>query len=429
MAAKPKRSKKLAVELPDIFPRTEVSALDRRVWAGHAGRYEITDVAPLVGMQPTFITKVTRQRRTLSADDVLTLLDQDAYGETFVRRSQVLDYLERRAAEPRVERDALSDEPSRLVVGEVTAELDRLPMASVQCVVTSTPYWGMRIYKDSTNVSWADGEIAVYGHEQTPEGFIRHTIQILHQLRPSLTSSASVWWNIMDTYNTRTQIRGNAYEALLAMSGQDKRGWLDHDARRLSAGHAYLKDGEQAMIPARIAERASRIGYFVRSMITWAKWASLPEPQNSRVSRGLEYIVHLSPTRTPKFDKAAYRRVAPILGGRNVGWESDKLGDVWVLPTTAGKKGHGAQFPTALPGRCIALSTDANDLVLDPFVGGGSAGVAARALNRRFLGIDVSAQYISSAEEAIAAVPGSGFEVAANPEGATPQNLPMVGPS
>lgn len=429
MAAKPRTTKQASAPLPDIFPKTEVAALNRAAWLGRTERFEIAAVAPVVGMQPTFITKVTGQRKTLSADDVLLLLDQDAYGETFVRRSQVLDYLTAQATAKPIERVAASDKLWDLITGEVTAELPKLPAASVQCVVTSTPYWGMRIYKDSTSVEWADGEVAVYGHEQTPEGFIRHTVQILHLLRPTLTQTASVWWNIMDTYNTRTQIRGNAYEALLAMKGEDKRSWSDHEARRLSAGHSHLKDGEQAMIPGRIAERASRIGYHVRSMITWAKWASLPEPQNSRVSRGLEYVIHLSPTRTPKFDKTAYRRVAPALGGRNVGWESDKLGDVWVLPTTGGKNGHGAQFPTALPGRCIALSTELNDLVLDPFVGGGSAGVAARALGRRFIGIDVSGQYIANAHEAIEAVPGSGFEAAGRAKIGSTQELPMVGMS
>lgn len=230
----------------------------------------------------------------------------------------------------------------------------------------------------------------------------------------------------MDTYNTRTQIRGNAAEALRAMQGKDDRAWADHESRRYSAGHSFLKDGEQALIPMQVADRASRLGYYVKSVVTWAKTSNLPEPQNSRVSRALEYVLHLSTARAPKFDKAAYRRVSPALGGRNIGWESDKLSDVWVLPTSSGKGAHGAQFPTALPGRCIALSTDVGDAVLDPFVGSGNTGVAARALGRRFVGIDVSPTYLATAEEAISAVPGSGFEAAAGIAKAD-QVLPMVG--
>lgn len=412
--------------LPDIKPRTPVASLDRQAWSGRTETFTVDQVAPVVGMAPAFIRKVLGRRSGLTIDDVLKLLDQDAYTETFVPRSQVLDFLTRPSAPVDVD-EPISADAYALVEGNVTDVLPRVKPASVQCVVTSTPYWGLRMYEDCVMVTWADGEICVYGHEQTPDAFVRHTVQILWQLRPLLTADASVWWNLMDTYNTRTQIRDNAVEALHAMQGKDGRSWLEYNARRHSAGHSYLKDGEQCMIPTRVAERASRIGYFVKSVITWAKQNNLPEPQNSRVSRGLEYVIHLAPCRTPKFDRNAYRRVQPALGGRSVGYEPDKLTDVWVLPTSRGGDGHGAQFPVALPGRCIALSTDPGDVVLDPFVGSGNAGVAACALDRRFIGIDVSPKYLSAAEEKISAVQGSGFIVAqevVTPD--PPPDLPMT---
>jgi DNA modification methylase len=205
----------------------------------------------------------------------------------------------------------------------------------------------------------------------------------------------------MDSFNTRTQIRSNAVEALRAMQGKDSRSWADHECRRYSAGHSYLKDGEQCMIPALIAERASRVGYFVKSVITWAKTSSLPEPQESRVSRNLEYVLHFTKIRTPHFNKDIYRSLPSGLGGRNNGTETDKLSDVWTLPTSSGRDGHGAQFPIALPGRCIALSTEKNDIVLDPFVGAGNSGIAAMALGRKFVGIDVCKEYLETADRRI----------------------------
>ena len=84
--------------------------------------------------------------------------------------------------------------------------------------MTSSPYWGMRVYENERNMRWADGESCPYGFEQTPEGFIRHTIELLVLMKPAITAEGSVWWNIMDTYNTRTPIRGNARERLDAMS-------------------------------------------------------------------------------------------------------------------------------------------------------------------------------------------------------------------
>ncbi len=134
---------------------------------------------------------------------------------------------------------------------------------------------------DIFTTTWADGELCPYGHEQTPEGFIRHTVEVLLALSRTVMPDGSLWWNVMDSFNTRTQVRGSAVEALRAMQGLDGRKWADHATRRHSAGHGYLKDGEQCMIPALIAERASRIGLYVKTMITWAKRASLPEPQNS----------------------------------------------------------------------------------------------------------------------------------------------------
>lgn len=388
-------------DLPNIYPRTAIAKLDRGKYTGMSNTFAVEDVAPVVGMAESFIRRIHGRKKRLNVDDVIELLDQDAFAETFVPRSRVLEYLlsERAAAERTTEFS--DDQKWQLMHGDFLAVVNTLPEASIQCVVTSTPYWGMRIYKDSCTVKWADGEECAFGHEQTPEGFIRHTVEVLYRLRPVLTDSASIWWNLMDTYMTRTQIRGNAYEALQAMDGRNRRKWGDHEHHRYSAGHSYIKDGEQSGIPALVAERASRIGYYTKSIITWAKIISLPEPQNSRVSRSLEYVIHLSTRRAPKFDKGAYRRLGASLGGRNTLYEGDKLSDVWVLPVSSGGDGHGAQFPLALPGRCIAISTDPDDVVLDPFVGSGNTAVAALTLGRRIIGVDVSQQYLDVAETKI----------------------------
>lgn len=301
--------------------------------------------------------------------------------------------------------------------GDVLERLKAFPKGQVRCVVTSTPYWGLRIYKEPRVTRWADGEQCPYGHEQTPEGFLRHTTEVLNALYDVVAEDGSIWWNVMDTFNTRTQIRSNAVEALRAMQGKDGRSWSDHECRRYSAGHSYLKDGEQCMIPALIAERASRIGYYVKSVITWSKTSTLPEPQESRVSRSLEYVLHLTKIRTPLFDKGIYRSLPAALGGRNNGSETDKLSDVWSLPTSSGRDGHGAQFPVALPGRCIALTTKEGDIVLDPFVGAGNSGIAARALGRRFVGIDVCEEYLKTADRKLREAERMPFEPLIRPCG------------
>jgi len=389
-----------------IQPRTPVASLDRTRYVDSEARFSAADVAPLLGMNVAFIRRVVEHNHALSVADVLTLLDQDAFGETFVPRSKVLDYLMREQPDL-PERDYQIPASYDLVHGDCLSLVGALPDASVQCVVTSTPYWAMRVYKEARAISWSDGEVAPYGHEQTPEGFVRHTIEIIHALSRVLTDDGSIWWNVMDTFNTRTQIRGNAVEALRAMQGGEHyKVWSEHEYRRYSAGHAYLKDGEQVGIPAMIAQRASRLGLFVKSTITWAKTATLPEPQKSRVSRQLEYVIHLTKRRTPKFDKDSYGRLSTALGGRNPLLETAKLSDVWVIPTSSGGDGHGAQFPLALPGRCIGLSTTPGDVVLDPFVGSGTSVVAALALGRRGIGMDTSREYLAVAEGKVASMLG-----------------------
>jgi len=402
-ASRGKKTPSAAQTLPDIKPHTPVASLDRATYQGRHALFSLDRVAPLVGMAPTFIKKVVGNKKLLTINDVFSLLDQDSFGETFIPRSKIIDHLLSLDEARYVE--ALPDLTSgvALVTEDSLAFLRGLPTRSIQTVVTSTPYWGLRLYKNSSNVEWADGSTCPFGHEQTPEGFVRHTAEILSEIFRVLRDDGSVWWNVMDSFNTRTQIRGNAAEALRAMQGKDKRTWSEHDCRRYSAGHVYLKDGEQCLIPGRIAERATRLGFYVKTMITWAKRSTLPEPQESRVSRNLEYIIHLTKIRAPRFNKTAYRLLPATLGGRNNGWETDKLSDVWTLPTSSGRDGHGAQFPAALPARCIALSSDEGDLVLDPFVGAGNSGVAAIALGRRFIGVDVSKEYLTTAARKIRA--------------------------
>lgn len=392
----------MSYELNDVKPYTPVADMDsvRADVAREPGEPEfpLESVAPLVGMAPTFVRKVVGHGGLLSRAEVVKLLDQDAFGETFIPRSRVLPFLEKEPSQP--EQIAMSGN----VVGCARDLARRLLPGAIQTIVTSTPYWAMRVYEDMTPTSWADGEVCPYGLEQTPEGFIRHSIEMLYYLKPALHESGSVWWNLGDTYSTRTQIRSNAAEALHAMQGRDRKGWHDHAVRRYSAGHSYLFDGEQSLIPQRIAERASRIGYYVKSMISWVKTASLPEPQQSRVSRNVEQIIHLTVQRTPLFDRGIYHELGADIGGRSK-WETGKLSDSWILPTSSGRGGHGAQFPLALPGRCIALSSKPGDIVLDPFMGSGTTAVAAELLGRSWLGFEISPTYAAATAERLRSQP------------------------
>src|SRR5882762_7882248 len=249
--------------IEDIKPYSPVRSLDRTSYGRCEARFPIGIVSEVVGMSPTFIRKIVGDTDFVDANQVLSLIDQDSFGETFVPRSRILDYLTSTDSSSRATLDISKD--VTLTRGDAHALIDRLPKERINCVVTSPPYWGTRIYDHTHPVSWSDGEACPYGHEQTPEGYVRHTVEILWKLKRALADDGSIWWNVMDTFNTRTQIRSNAVEALRAMQGKDHSSWGDYECRRYSAGHAFLKDGEQCGIPARIAERASRAGLYVKS--------------------------------------------------------------------------------------------------------------------------------------------------------------------
>jgi hypothetical protein len=253
----------------DITPRSPVDRLKRDYSKKELQReFDAELVAAVVGMSRAFITRALdrpgTRPKTFTLAEVLILLDVDGFQETFIPRSKIPKYLLEDSAAPPSEIPALQRSSRtigdvKLVVGNARDLLPRLEPASVQCVTTSSPYWGMRVYDNERNIRWADGESCPYGFEQTPEGFIRHTIELLVLIKPAITKTGSVWWNIMDTYNTRTPIRGNARERLDAMSDApgSRKGWTEHGACRHSAGHMYLDDTELSSIPARIAHPAS----------------------------------------------------------------------------------------------------------------------------------------------------------------------------
>lgn len=397
----------------DIHPKSPTDRLSDSVARLSADdlvqRIDLALASATLGMSTAFIAKALgrpgTKPRTLTLEQIVDLLDIDGYQETFVRRSQIPHYLLEQTAKPAKTTPVIDGRKltvPRIELGNARDLIHRLAPESVRAIVTSTPYWGMRIYENTRWVKWADGEHCAYGFEQTPEGFIRHTIEILYLLKPALAANGSVWWNVMDTYNTRTPIRGNARERLDAMGRipDSYRGWTEHEACRHSAGHMFLADAEQCSIPAQIAERASRIGYRLISYITWHKLTATPEPVRNRVTRQAEYILHLSPsTKPPLFQKDEWKGLKPELGGPNEKLleSTERITDIWTLPVAQGKNGHGAEFPIALPGRCIALTSREGDVILDPFMGSGTTALAARALKRRCIGFEISADYVELA--------------------------------
>jgi DNA modification methylase len=295
-------------------------------------------------------------------------------------------------------------QPDSLVQGNVLDVLSEMPTQSVQCVVTSPPYWGVRVYADEQVTQWPDGQAVSFGHERWPEDYVRHSLFILRMLRRVVKEDGVVWWNVGDTYMTRSHVRPGSGERLDALEGRRrKESWRDYPVRRYSAGHPYLKDKDLTLIPFQVALGAQRLGWWVRAVIVWSKDNTLPEPAKDRPTTSHEYILMLSQTRFYKYRMEQSREEAVsewTMADLAPGLRHPRT--VWSFPTSSGG-GHVAAFPIELPTRCILAATDVEDLVFDPFAGAGTTLVAAKRLGRRYFGCDISPTYVAEAERAVAA--------------------------
>ena len=182
-----------------------------------------------------------------------------------------------------------------------------------------------------------------------------------------------------------------------------RKGWTEHCACRHSAGHMYLDDTELCSIPPRIAERASRIGYKLKSFITWRKHTAMPEPAKSRVSRQAEYILHLSIDRTPFFDKEAWQTPGPSSAGRTRIRVSGEDHRCLVSPGVNGSERARRRISPGARGALYRLDQPRGRSRARSVCGIGDNGGRCCQLRRRCLGYDISEKYIDIAVKRLTA--------------------------
>lgn len=395
-----------------IKPDTPVPATYDEIVEGVPDRdVTITTASRLLGVRSPQLKDVLRQHGSESVGQFITL-EQIAKAYALLRPDlcilsdahfttddglegliRLITYLD----EPVKRRD--TSPINKILSGSAFDHVRELPEQTVQTVVSSPPYWGTRVYPENFTVNWSDGTTTPFGGEQTPEEYIRHTVEFFLLLSPVLKQSGTVWWNVGDIYNTRSPIRGGSLERMNAMSDGDGKTWTEYDARRYSSGHEFLKDKDLTLIPYRLAEALQRAGFWVRSIIIWQKENVVPESVNDRPTNACEVVLLVSNSEQYKFDEMQWRESDKI-GGPNPD-ETENLRTVWTFRTATGDENHAAPFPIELPARCITLSTEPEDIVYDPFMGSGTTGVASRELNRNYIGSEIVDEYIRDAEERI----------------------------
>lgn len=253
--------------------------------------------------------------------------------------------------------------------GDVTEVLPRLVSESVQCVVTSPPYWGLRDYG-------IEGQI---GLEPTLAGYIHKLTSIFAEVRRVLKPNGILWLNIGDGFTS-----GN-------------RGWRAPDKKNPNRAMSVrpdnppgLKDKDLLGVPWRLAFALQADGWFLRSDIIWHKPNAMPESVKDRPTRAHEYLFMFTKEERYSYNAEGLMEDADDGGKRN-------CRSVWSINTTPTNGSHIAGFPQELVEPCILASTKPDDFVLDAFFGCGTVGLVAVRLKRQFIGVELNPVYLDDA--------------------------------
>lgn len=318
------------------------------------------------------------------------------------------------------------DLTARIIVGDNRETLKQLPDQSVQCVVTSPPYWGLRDYGTAT---WVGGdpecthrrdskysELTSTGHaneaiggvgdaiykgscprcgavreddqiglELTPAEYVEQLCQVFDEVWRVLADDGTLWLNIGDTY-VGTGSKGDTKDPKYAdgRNGQ---------ATALNGKVAGLKAKDMVGIPWRVAFALQERGWYLRQDIIWAKTNPMPEPVLDRCTKSHEYIFLM--TKSPKyyFDNEAIKEQS--LGDSGTRTKRD----VWSVGVASYPEAHFATYPTELITPCILAGTKEGDIVLDPFSGSGTTGEVAMVHGRHYIGTELNPDYAQLSEK------------------------------
>jgi DNA modification methylase len=249
---------------------------------------------------------------------------------------------------------------------------------SIDLIVTSPPYFALRHYQD--NESAYLGQV---GTEETTAQYLRTLWNITRELHRVLKPTGSLFFNIMDKYNSAASNQNGLGVNLQGGS---------HEANRIGRGGTVEDVPIKSLLglPWKYANGllAGEGGgpWTLRADIIWNKTNGLPDPTNDRVQRKHEYLFHF--TKSQKY----YANPEELKG----------LTTVWDIPTEPSKAPEGgvkhpAPFPVALPLRIIRGWCPEEGIVLDPFGGSGTTALAAVSLGRVGISADLSADYTRSA--------------------------------
>lgn len=327
-----------------------------------------------------------------------------------------------------------------VILGNCLDVLKGLPEGSVDCCVTSPPYYALRDYG-------AQGQI---GLEATPSLFIGRLTEVFAEVRRVLKPTGTLWLNIGDSYAYSNKGAANYPDNAMNYKQGTNRGLLGKPLT-LKKCDGY-KPKDLIGIPWMLAFALREQGWYLRQDIIWFKPNPMPESVTDRCTKAHEYIFLLSKSEKYYFDMESFREPAvgfnndPVAGSAGAfgnpqsrnrkgnsktfrgggAYTNNKSFDnssdtsrashgnsenlsglrnrrsVWSVATAQTHEAHFATFPERLIYPCILAGCPEGGVVLDPFMGTGTTGLVARKLSRNYVGIEINPEYKKIADRRIA---------------------------
>lgn len=326
----------------------------------------------------------------------------------------------------------------RLHTGDALEVLSTLETGTVQTIVTSPPYYGLRDY----------GTAGQLGQEDTPAQYLDALVRVFREARRVLKDNGTLWLNLGDSYAGAGKGPSNngAHRNMNPLASAPTH-WLS-----IPEG---LKPKDLLGIPWRAAFALQADGWYLRQDIIWHKPNPMPESVTDRCTKAHEYVFLLTKSERYYYDHDAIKEQprpdprgaglhngyapagqAPHRGGLNCGvkhrttdkqrghgrrhagfndrWdaltkaEQAALGrnkrSVWTVATRPYPEAHFATYPPQLIEPCILAGSRPGDTVLDPFNGSGTTGEVALRLDRCYVGIEINPEYVTLTQRRLAPV-------------------------
>lgn len=290
----------------------------------------------------------------------------------------------------------------KILQGDALTVLKTLPNESVNCCVTSPPYWGLRDYG-------VDGQL---GLERTPEEYVAKMLEVFREVRRVLRDDGTLWLNLGDSYNGSGGWGGDETPSALAGSKQTTN---NGSKKKIQSKVQGLKPKDLVGIPWMVAFALRADGWYLRQDIIWHKPNPMPESVTDRCTKAHEYIFLLSKSQRYFYDAAAIQEKAAGTKSGNIerksalerGCPFDGVDgsipwvginrnrrSVWTVSTAPLPGAHFATFPPKLIEPCILAGCPKGGIVLDPFGGSGTTGMVAENNGRNSILIELNEKYI-----------------------------------